>query len=117
MQQSTFGRLGESSACTLGGSGTGQGWGPTTREEGAATVHEAVEAGITFFDVAPNYGNGEAEVVIGETVGGRLPEGVQVSTTCSFSFPTSEFLTIWPTVTRERPVHPQHRRRTCPTRR
>ena len=42
MQQSTFGRLGESSAGTLGGSGTGQGWGPTTREEGAATVHEAV---------------------------------------------------------------------------
>src|SRR5215831_9964369 len=85
MQQSTFGRLGESSAGTLGGSGTGQGWGPTTREEGAATVHEAVEAGITFFDVAPNDGNGEAQLVIGEAVGGRLPEGVQVSTTCRFS--------------------------------
>jgi|SRR5262249_40791178 len=117
MQQRTFGRLGESSACPLGGSGTGQGWGPTTCEEGAATVHEAVEAGITFVDVAPNYGNGEAEVVIGEAVGGRLSEGLQVSTTCSFSFTTREFLTIWPTVTLERPVHPQHRRRTCQTRR
>ena len=117
MQQRTFGRLGESNACPLGGSGTGQGWGPTTREEGAATVHEAVEAGITFFDVAPNYGNGEAEVVIGEAVGGRLPEGVQVSTTCSLSFTPREVLTIGPTVTRESPGHPQHRRRTCQTRR
>src|SRR5262249_44880415 len=88
MQQSPFGRLGESSACTLGGSGTGQGWGPTTREEGAATVHEAVEAGSTFFDVAPSSDNGEVEGVIGEAVGGRLPEGVQVATTCRFSFTT-----------------------------
>jgi aryl-alcohol dehydrogenase-like predicted oxidoreductase len=117
MQQRTFGRLGESSACTLGGGGTGQGWGLTTREEGAAPVHEAVEAGITFFDVAPSYGNGEAQLVIGEAVGGRLPEGVQVATTCRFSFTTRESLMIWPTVTLERPVHLQRRRRTCKTRR
>ena len=117
MQKRTFGRLGESSAFTLSGGGTGQVWGSTTREEGAATVHEAVEAGITFFDVAPSSGNGEAELVIGEAFGGRLPEGVQISTKCRFSFTTRESLMIWPILTLERPVHLQRRRSKCKTRR
>jgi len=46
-------------------------------------VREAWEAGITFFDVAPSYGRGEAEVVLGEAFGGRLPPGVRVSTKCA----------------------------------
>src|SRR5216684_7617482 len=83
MQQRTFGQLGDISALTLGGGGTGQVWGPTTREEAIATVREAREAGLTFFDVAPSYGRGEAEVVLGEAFGGRLPPGVRVSTKCA----------------------------------
>jgi len=83
MQQRTFGKLGDISALTLGGGGTGQVWGPTTRAEAIATVREAWEAGITFFDVAPSYGRGEAEVVLGEAFGGRLPAGVRVSTKCA----------------------------------
>src|SRR5207302_9914494 len=38
---------------------------------------------ITWFDVAPSYGRGEAEVVLGEAFGGRLPPGVHVSTECA----------------------------------
>ena len=83
MQQRTFGKLGDISALTLGGGGIGQVWGPTTREEAIATVRAAWEAGITFFDVAPSYGRGEAEVVLGEAFGGRLPQGVRVSTKCA----------------------------------
>src|SRR6266849_1504842 len=83
MQQRTFGKLGDISALTLGGGGIGQVWGPTTREEAIATVREAWAAGITFFDVAPSYGRGEAEVVLGEAFGGRLPAGVRVSTKCA----------------------------------
>jgi aryl-alcohol dehydrogenase-like predicted oxidoreductase len=83
MQQRTFGKLGDISALALGGGGTGQVWGPTTREEAIATVREAWEAGITFFDVAPSYGRGEAEAVLGEAFGGRLPEGIRVSTKCA----------------------------------
>src|ERR671937_47381 len=83
MQQRTFGKLGDISALTLGGGGTGQVWGPTTREEAVATVREAWEAGITCFDVAPSYGRGEAEVVLGEAFGGQLPDGVRVSTKCA----------------------------------
>ena len=80
MEKRPFGRLGEISSLTLGGGGIGQVWGPTTRDEAVATVREAVESGINFLDVAPGYGDGEAESVIGEAFGGQLPEGVRVST-------------------------------------
>src|SRR5262249_47487208 len=83
MQQRTFGKLGDISALTLGGGGIGQVWGPITREEAIATVRAAWEAGITCFDVAPSYGRGEAEFVIGEAFEGRLPAGVRVSTKCA----------------------------------
>ena len=87
MQKRTFGKLGEISSLTLGGGGIGQVWGPTTREEAVATVREAAESGITFIDVAPGYGNGEAESVIGEAFEGRLPGGMRVSTKCGVGSP------------------------------
>src|SRR6201988_4871171 len=83
MQQRTFGKLGDISALTLGGGGIGQVWGPTTREEAIATVRAAWEAGITFFDVAPSYGRGEAEVVLGEAFGGRPTPGICASAKCA----------------------------------
>ncbi len=82
MQQRPFGKLGTASALTLGGGGLGQIWGPTTREECVATVREAVESGIDVLDLAPSYGNGEAESVIGEAFDGALPAGVRVTTKC-----------------------------------
>jgi len=84
-----FGNIGEISCLTLGGGGIGQVWGQTSREEAVATVLEAVEAGITFLDVAPSYGNGEAESVIGEAFRGRLPDGVRVSTKCRLGNPAA----------------------------
>src|SRR5437764_14877672 len=82
MQQRIFGQLGDISALTLGGGGIGQDWGPTTRDEAMATVRAAWEAGITWFDVAPSYGPGEAEVVLGEALGCRLPPGVRFYNQC-----------------------------------
>lgn len=80
MRMRTLGRLWPVSALTLGGGGLGQVWGATTREEAVATVREAVDAGITLLDVAPVYGEGEAEHVVGEAFGGQLPDGVRVVT-------------------------------------
>ena len=40
-------------------------WGSTTREEAIATVKMALDEGINHFDLAPMYGRGEAERVIG----------------------------------------------------
>ena len=82
MRQRSFGNLGMVSALTLGGGGLGQVWGTTTRDECVATVREAVESGINLLDLAPSYGNGEAESVIGEAFGGELSAGVRVTTKC-----------------------------------
>jgi aryl-alcohol dehydrogenase-like predicted oxidoreductase len=45
-------------------------------------VHDAVTAGINLIDLAPTYGNGKAEEVVGETFDGRLPQGVRVTSKC-----------------------------------
>jgi aryl-alcohol dehydrogenase-like predicted oxidoreductase len=80
METRTLGSLWPVSPLTIGGGGIGQVWGPTSRDESVATLREAVEAGITLIDVAPTYGNGEAENVVGEAFGGSLPDGVRIST-------------------------------------
>ena len=80
MEQRQLGTLWPVSVLTLGGGGIGQLWGETTREECIASVHTAVDNGITLLDMAPAYGDGEAEVVIGEAFGGRLPDGIRVTT-------------------------------------
>jgi aryl-alcohol dehydrogenase-like predicted oxidoreductase len=76
------------SALTLGGGGIGQLWGETTRAECVATVRAAVDSGITLLDMAPRYGDGEAELVIGEAFGGKLPDGVRVTTKHRLGTPT-----------------------------
>jgi aryl-alcohol dehydrogenase-like predicted oxidoreductase len=80
MEQRQLGRLGEVSALTLGGGGIGAVWGPTSRDEAVATVREAVASGVTLLDMAPSYGDGEAERVIGDAFEGVLPAGVRVTT-------------------------------------
>src|ERR1700732_1616490 len=83
MQQHQFGRLWPVSVLTLGGGGLGMVWGETTFEECVATVHDAVAAGINLIDLAPRYGDGKAEEVVGAAFGGRLPEGVRVTSKCN----------------------------------
>ena len=87
MEMRSLGRLWPVSALTLGGGGLGQVWGPTTRDEAVATVREAVTSGVTLIYVAPRYGDGEAERVVGEAFGGRLPAGVRISTKHRVSSP------------------------------
>lgn len=83
MERRQFGRLGPVSALTLGGGGLGGVWGETTFAECVATVHAAAEAGIDLFDLAPRYGDGKSEGVVGAAFGGRLPAGVRVTSKCS----------------------------------
>jgi len=80
METRMLGRLWPVSCLTIGGGGIGQVWGQTDREESVATVREAVDSGVNLIDVAPSYGDGEAESVIGAAFGGRLPAGVRVCT-------------------------------------
>ncbi len=87
MRQHPFGHLAPVSTLTLGGGGLGMLWGATTFEECVATVHAAVHAGITLLDLAPRYGDGKAEEVVGEAFAGRLPTGVRVTSKCNLGNP------------------------------
>jgi aryl-alcohol dehydrogenase-like predicted oxidoreductase len=87
MQQNDFGGRFRISRLTLGGGGLGMVWGATTFEECVATVHAAVEAGINLLDLAPRYGDGKAEEVVGEAFAGRLPDGVRVTSKCNLGEP------------------------------
>lgn len=89
MHRNSFGGLGTVSALTLGGGGIGMVWGETSFEECVATVHHAVAAGIDLIDLAPSYGSGKAEAVVGEAFGGRLPQGVRVTSKCGLGNPPS----------------------------
>ena len=87
MQQHSFGRLPPVSILTLGGGGLGMLWGATTFDECVATVHAAVEAGVTLLDLAPRYGDGKAEDVVGAAFNGKLPAGVRVTSKCNLGNP------------------------------
>ena len=82
MDKRELGPLGPVSRLTLGGGGLGQIWGETSREEAVATVRLAADLGITLYDMAPLYGRGEAETVMGEAFEGRLPDDAKVTTKC-----------------------------------
>src|SRR5580693_3110241 len=88
MQQKSFGKLPPVSVLTLGGGGLGMVWGETTFDECVATVHSALAAGINWIDLAPRYGDGKAELVVGEAFAGRLPEGVRVTSKCNLGNPS-----------------------------
>src|SRR4051794_39940378 len=78
-----FGRLGVVSSVGLGGGGIGRVYGDVDRTEALATVQAAADAGVTLFDLAPTYGPGEAapeaEELVAEALGGRIPDDVLVT--------------------------------------
>ena len=79
------------SSLTLGGGGIGQVWGETTSEEAIKTVHAALDHGINHFDVAPMYGKGEAERIIGQSLNGLDSDNLFFTTKCQLgTLPDSE---------------------------
>ena len=80
MEYSILGRTGlRVSRAGFGGGGIGQVWGATSEQEAIRSVHRALDLGITFFDVAPSYGDGKAEEALGKALDGRA-EDVVVAT-------------------------------------
>jgi aryl-alcohol dehydrogenase-like predicted oxidoreductase len=90
MKLHPFGSLFPVSTLTLGGGGLGMLWGQTTVEECVATVHAAVGAGINLLDLAPRYGDGKAERVVGEAFGGRFPKDLRVTSKCNLGNPAPD---------------------------
>lgn len=67
------------SAQGLGCMGMSEWYGPGDWDESIATIHRAVELGVTFLDTANVYGDGHNEVLVGRAVHGRREE-VQLAT-------------------------------------
>lgn len=80
MQYQSLGNCFSASRLTLGGGGIGQVWGATDRDEALATVQQAYAAGINCFDLAPMYGDGEAERVVGMAFSDGYPDDVHLTT-------------------------------------
>lgn len=47
------------------------GWGQVNDAESVRAIHYALDAGINFFDTAPNYGCGHSERILGQAIAGR----------------------------------------------
>jgi aryl-alcohol dehydrogenase-like predicted oxidoreductase len=78
MQTRPLGSTGpQVSALGLGCMGMSGMYGPADRAESIATIHAALDAGITLFDTGDFYGMGHNEMLIGEALkGGRRDQAV-----------------------------------------
>jgi aryl-alcohol dehydrogenase-like predicted oxidoreductase len=74
----TLGGL-EVSALGLGCMGMSQMYGTADRAESIATIHRALDVGVTFLDTSDVYGDGHNEELVGEAIAGRRGE-VQLAT-------------------------------------
>src|SRR6476659_1220463 len=67
------------SAQGLGCMGMSQSYGPTDWDESIATVHRAIDLGVTLLDTANVYGAGHNEVLVGRAIHDRRDQ-VQLAT-------------------------------------
>src|SRR4051794_26885902 len=74
----------EVSALGLGCMGMSQAYGAADRAESIATIHRALDLGVTFLDTSDVYGEGHNEELVGEAIAGRRDE-VQLATKFSLS--------------------------------
>jgi aryl-alcohol dehydrogenase-like predicted oxidoreductase len=81
MQKRTLGANGPSvSALGLGAMGmSGDAYGPTDRAEAIATVHAALDAGVTLIDTGDFYGMGHNELLVAEALRGRPRDSYELS--------------------------------------
>jgi aryl-alcohol dehydrogenase-like predicted oxidoreductase len=72
-----LGRSGlEVSAQGLGCMGMSFAYGPSDEGESIATLHRALDLGVTFLDTADMYGSGDNETLVGKAIAGRRDEVV-----------------------------------------
>lgn len=72
MEQRKFGKRGPVvSALGLGCMGMSEFYGPLNDEGSIATIREAINLGITFFDTADMYGMGHNEKLVGQAIRGK----------------------------------------------
>ncbi len=76
----TLGKQGPTvSAIALGAMGMSDLYGAADRTESIATIHAALDAGITLIDTGDFYGSGHNELLIREALAGRRRENIVIS--------------------------------------
>jgi aryl-alcohol dehydrogenase-like predicted oxidoreductase len=81
MRTRTLGRTGrEVSEIGFGAWQIGADWGSVGEDEALATLHAAVDAGVTFFDTADVYGDGRSERLVGRLLRERADQPITVAT-------------------------------------
>jgi aryl-alcohol dehydrogenase-like predicted oxidoreductase len=58
----------------------GADWGAVSEDDALATLHAAVDAGVTFLDTADVYGDGRSERLVGRLLRERPDDGLTVAT-------------------------------------
>lgn len=75
MRYKLLGRTGvQVSAVSLGTAPLGNMFGPVDEQAAIATVHDAIDSGVTFFDTSPYYGAGLSELRLGKALRRRRGE-------------------------------------------
>lgn len=72
----------QASAIGFGCWAIGGTWNNVTDKESIKTVHSAIDEGINFFDVAPVYGKGHAETVLGQAIKNLARDEIIIATKC-----------------------------------
>ncbi|MET8865499.1 aldo/keto reductase [Nonomuraea sp. NPDC004580] len=86
MEQRTLGRQGLTvSALGYGAMGISLAYGPSDENAGIATIRRAHELGVTFFDTAELYGQGENERIVGAALA-PIRDEVVIATKFGFDF-------------------------------
>jgi aryl-alcohol dehydrogenase-like predicted oxidoreductase len=55
-------------------------WGGTDEAQSIATIHSAIDRGVTLIDTAPAYGFGRSEEIVGKALEGSLRQKVTIAT-------------------------------------
>ncbi|WP_162047836.1 aldo/keto reductase [Vibrio taketomensis] len=65
-------------------------WNNVTDDESIRAIKTAIETGINFFDVAPVYGKGHAETVLGQALKDEKRESIIIATKCGLPWSQDE---------------------------